>query len=153
MGPVVIIGKFILGQAPFLEFVLDFFGHTRVVGHKPKQAFLIIFMLFDDLFPALITGFRIIIIHPNIVTAKGAVVVGIRFPVGNDIEFLKPLPPASIENSDQKLVLGRVIIVRPGKGDPVVRMIGHTGPEAIGLYFMITFALFPGMLSADSWKE
>src|SRR5690554_3107546 len=153
MGPVVIVHEFILRQPPFLKGFLNFFWDTGIIGHKPQQTFLIIFMFFDDFSPTFVAGFRIIIVHPDIVTAKWTMVVGIRFSIGNDIEFVKPLPPSRVKNPNQQLILGRVVIVGSWKWNPIVRMIGHAGPETISLHFMVTLPLLSRMLPTNTWKK
>src|SRR5690554_7294110 len=129
MGPVSVVRKLILGKAPFLKFLLGLFGYAGIIGHKIEQPFLVILVLLDNFLSAFIAGFGVVIIHPNVVRAKRAVVIRVRFSIGNNIKLLKPFIPSGVKYPDQQLILSGIIIVRSRKGDPVVGMVGHTGPE------------------------
>jgi len=54
-------------------------------------------MFFDDLLPPLVSGFRIVVVEPNIVGAKGAMIVSVRFSIGRRVELTKVLALSTFE--------------------------------------------------------
>src|SRR5690606_34238310 len=110
-------------------------------------------MLFDDLISSFIAGFRVFVVHSDIIRTEWPMVVCVRLSVWDHIEFIKPFSPACIEDSYQKLVLGRIVIFWLWKRNPVIGMIGHAGSKAICLDFIITLALHSRIFCTDFWYQ
>src|SRR5690606_37929178 len=98
-------------------------------------------MLFYDLFTAFITGFWVIVIHPDKIGTEGAMVIRICFSVRYRIKLTKSFPPARRENPSQQLVVFRVIMIGFRKRHTIIRMVTETHPEAIRLYTMIALSI------------
>src|SRR5690606_7276738 len=148
VGAVTVVFACVLRMAPSLEFLFNFIWHPGVIGDEIQQPFLVIFVFFNNLPSTLIACLWIVIIHPDVVAAEGAVVVCICFTVWDDIKFIKPLPPSRIKNPNQQFVLGGIIIFGSGEGYTIIRMIRHTGSKAISLHFMVSFPLYPWVVGA-----
>src|SRR5690554_6782668 len=98
-------------------------------------------MIFYNFTATFIRCLGVIVVHSYIVGAKRTVVVGVCFPVGYYIIFIKPLVPSRFKDSGKKFIVGRVIPFRLLERHPVFGMIAHAQPETIGLYLIITRAI------------
>ena len=81
--------------------MLDVFGNSGIVGNEVQPALLVIFVLFDNGPTTLVASIGVIVVHPNIVSAHGAVVVGVRLVIGDGVEFPENISPARIENASE----------------------------------------------------
>src|SRR5215217_1509156 len=92
-----------------------------------------------------IRGFRIIVIHPDIVCTERAVVIGICLAVWNVVKFIKQFSPATLKYPCKQLIVFRIITVRFWKSNAVIRIIGQAHPETISLKLFIALPL-------QSWR-
>src|SRR3546814_11435155 len=91
-------------------------------------------MFADDFLPSFIARLGVIVIHPDVVAAERAVIVRIGLPVGDIIKFPEPFPPAGSKDPRQQFVTSRIVILRLGEGNTIIRVVAHADPETISLY-------------------
>ena len=145
MWPIPIICKFIFGQTPLTYRSSYIFRDTGIIAHVIEKAFLIVFMVSNNLFSSFITGLRVIVAFPDIIAAYRSMIIRFRFLIRNGIKFFKLLSPSRFKYPSHQLVPGRIIILWFGKWQPVILMVCHTNPETICLYSVISLAFYPGI--------
>src|SRR6056300_708643 len=110
-------------------------------------------MLSDNFFPFLIGSVRVIVIHAYIICAKGTMIIGVRFRVGNGIKMNKYVPRASLQRSQQKLILLRIIRFWLRERYPVFIHSRKTQPKVVSLNLVVFGPIFNRLPVANSRKQ
>src|SRR5690606_24687362 len=106
--------------------------------------------LADDFLPSFVACFGVIVVHPYVIAAERAVIIGVGFPVGNIVKLIEPFAPSRLKNPGQQFVLGGVVVIRFREWHPVVGMVAHANTEAIRLNLAIGGTVFAGMFAGNA---
>ena len=150
VGPVAVVGEFVFGEAPLVEFFTDVGGDAGVVGDEVHEALLVGAVFVDDFLAAFVGGVGVVVVVADVVEGEGAVVVGVGLPVGSGVELVEELAPAGVEDAEDEFVLGGVVAFGFGEGDAVFGGFGVAGAEAVGLDAVVALAFDAGVLGADA---
>ena len=110
-------------------------------------------MFGEDFLPTFVRRLGVVVVHPNVIEAERAVVVGVRLAVGQEVELVERLAPARVEHADEEFILGSVVARRLREGGAVVRMVGRAPAVAVGLDALIAFAAHAGGVGGDPGQE
>ena len=153
VGPVVVVGEFVLGEAPLAHFVADFLGNGGVVGEEVEPALLVGFVFGDDFTAFLVGCFGVVVVHADVVGGEGAVVVGVGFEVGGGVEFAEDVVPAALEVAGEEGVLVGVVAFGFGEGNAVGGDFGEAHAEVVGLDAVVAVAVVAGRVRRDAGEE
>ncbi len=133
VGPIVVVGEFILGEAPGLEVFANFFGDAGVVGEGPHESFLVVFVVAENFFACGVVAIGVFVVLAYVVGGDGVVVVGICFAVGHEDGIPGAAVVTGFKVSEEEFVFGGIVVLRFGPGTAVGRYIGCAEAVAVGL--------------------
>ncbi len=81
VGPVVVVGEFVVGQAPLGVRSANGLRHARTVLQRPEQAELPIPVRQGDLVPRGVVGVRIVVVHSDVVRGNAVFIIGIGLAI------------------------------------------------------------------------
>ena len=136
-----------------IHLILDRGGDPGIVRQEPHQAQLVSGVFLDDPFQRGVISIGIVVIHADVVSGKGPVVISIGFAIGDYVELSEDACPTGGQVTGQQFVAERVVVFGFGEGDTIVGMVGQAHPKAICLHAMIPLAIFAGVFAMDSGKQ
>ncbi len=153
VGPVAVVGEFVLGQPPAAHRLADIVRHPRIVGQEVHQSLLVPLVFGDDLPPPLVGGVGVVVIEADVVRAEGAVVVRVGLVVGDRVELAECFAPAGREHPQEQFVLARIVALGLGERQAVLLRVGQAHAEAIGLHPAVARAVLTGRFGRDARQQ
>ena len=146
-------GKLVFAGSPAGNFLADILRDAGMVGEGPHQPFLVVAVVPHDRIAFGVAGFGVVVILPDEVGRKSGPVVGVGLSVGHRRIDPRHLVESGLAVAEEQFVERFVVADRFFKWDAILRMIGQTHAEAVGLDAAVGSALGPGSFRIDPGKK
>jgi len=135
-----IIYIFVFRISPFQHLDSHKFRNPFIMSQEIEKPFRIVLMRFPYLGSTIIVGFGIIPVHTYHIGRDTAAIVYIGFGIGHPTPnkiIIYRLSRRDCMQSQNQFIPGRIVVIWPGDRYHIIRIIGKTNSEIIGLYFFI----------------
>lgn len=154
--PVPVIRIFVLRVSPPQHLPTDGVGDARIVSDKIEKPFRVVLVEFSNPFALRVIRFRIVPVFTDHVGRKTAGIIDIRLAVRHsapDKNIVRRFPRKLLLQPYQQLVPLRIVVVRAGDFNPVLRTIGKRDAEIIGLHFFVPRPVGQDRIGIDAVQQ